>query len=1232
MQQAAPAAPEQVQAELQQLLSEFYSGAGGAERKAEIDQLLGNFKRQPDSWVHCQQFLGQTPQLVPTADGQYVLFFSVLVFEEFVKRYWAEAPSSQKDPIRTFLFQCLAAHHAVLPPFLCTKLAKVNVDIAKRDWPHDYPDFLTRLTAALGGDDASAKPTALLLLQLVAEEFVSTQQDVLAARQVQIKQLLTAQLNSLLGSLFGLLEAAAGSDPRLCGATLTTLSQFFSWVPLSQHITPPRLGALCACSISQARTGELGLQALESLNELLSKNYVPAEFGDFLLVCFNHILALLDMIVADEATGELDADYIDRAIQFTLNFFTNHLRRVEGEVREGEGFNMSRMLTALFQVTYGRKTACAAELIRGAECWDFFVEYVIAHREESAGLAGRYQAGLLMVMEGAVTRLLHAHNPDMLQELLDEEGAECGGGLGDDRLEESLGGGDDDEDDGEASALPSERSQFSRCSLDLLSNLAVLFPMEVLQSAFGHWQQLAGRWIAAFGEAGVGSAEGGPVRGGGEIGERLAWVARDACVVLQLWAALIEPLLTDFEGRFEFGCTVVASLLEFGEYSAAHGAVVEGLCGEAAVLCHAQLYSTLSALGPWLSAVLASIPPVAFGPASGMGPHADLARQVLDKMLTIAVAALDPERPPLVSAAAARLLQTLCGIVRPPGLREAPQFQALLERSSAGPDLSLGCQLAASQPHGLSPFLLAAAVSNGLLLASSPPARQRTAAEMTAAGEAHKAYVSTFVTPFAQVVAAPSFVECAEGSGESIRYTVRCLAAMIEGVDAEPNAVKLMMYDSVAPALSGALCCLQVYASTPHVVRPVAELLGAVARTLRSALSKRYPTFIDDTIGVFLRICEGDSVAALCQGPQGQPSVLGNFLALLSSLTADRGALSASLLPDIIDLCLTRLHPVLIVQADCPEELQRAFFGLVHGMLLHHWNHFVPSAIGSARPVVASAPQHFLQLLQTIGGCFESVRTRIPCHPSLPSSSQRKRSLRQEAASPALYGFNLAGLEALDASRQLYQRKEFAALRLSFLQTLFKTLLRRSHTLLQDEIIVTIHSIVSVDFDHFHQQFLFPFLTEATVLADPQKQALIDGFSTERDLPTFKTNVQARATTHPGTLLAARWRRFADTPAGLRRAGLRARLLLLRLPGRRGRLGAQLSGAGWAGCGCAMDTHVAAALRALPCLLQGPPVPFSFIATTLPQDSFLCLVSCMVRPTRSCCSFGPFLSPRLELS
>jgi hypothetical protein len=466
---AGAAASAQQLEPLKQLLVEFYGGVGG-ERKAEIDGMLGHFKRQPDSWVHCQYFLSLTPQLAAGPEGQYVLFFSVLVFEEFVKRYWAEAPPAQKDQIRAFLFQCLTTHHAALPPFLATKLAKVNVDVAKRDWPHDYPDFLTRLTGALGGPDAAAKATALLLLQLVAEEFVSTRQDVLAARQQQIKLLLTAQINPLLSALFALLEPGAGSPPALCRMTLNTLSQFFTWVPLSEHVTPSRLSALCACSISQARGAgaEIGLLALNSLNELLTKNYVPAEFGDFLLVCFNHILALLDMIVADEAAGTLDAEYIDRAIQFTLNFFTNHLRRVEGEAKEGEGFSMDRMLTALYQVTYGRSTANATDLIRGAECWDFFVEYVIANDEGAEraagegrpGLAARYQSGLLAVMEGAISRLLHVHNAEMLEELL-EDGQDGGGGLGDDRLEE--GGAEEDEDaEGEAGALQSESSQLVR--------------------------------------------------------------------------------------------------------------------------------------------------------------------------------------------------------------------------------------------------------------------------------------------------------------------------------------------------------------------------------------------------------------------------------------------------------------------------------------------------------------------------------------------------------------------------------------------------------------------------------------------------------------------------------------------------------------------------------------------------------------------------------------------------
>lgn len=384
-----------------------------------------------------------------------------------------------------------------------------------------------------------------------------------------------------------------------------------------------------------------------------------------------------------------------------------------------------------------------------------------------------------------------------------------------------------------------------------------------------------------------------------------------------------------------------------------------------------------------MDAIRAGGVPAAGGVASAGVDHAAraaLGASVLDKLLNIAVAALDPERPPVVSAAAARVLLILSTDVRPKNLAQTPQFVTLMQHYSSGPDESLGMRLAASQPHGLSPFLLACSMSNALLLARS--GEKRSAQELSAAAAQHNAFAAILVAPFAEAVASPSFVECSEAYGMSIRYTLRCLTTMIKAVNGEANAVKMAMYDSIAGVLQGVLMCLQVYASTAHVVQPVIEVLAAVATCLRCALSKRYPTFIDDTIGCFLRICEGDSIAALCRGTNGRPSVLGNFLVrmqelwcsrkndeptrllrcllvvndeimtrvclilqqgLLSSLAADRGALSASMLPNIIELCLSRLHPVLIVQADCPEELQRAFFELV----THQFRVFVSRCLHS---------------------------------------------------------------------------------------------------------------------------------------------------------------------------------------------------------------------------------------------------------------------------------------------
>ena len=65
--------------------------------------------------------------------------------------------------------------------------------------------------------------------------------------------------------------------------------------------------------------------------------------------------------------------------------------------------------------------------------------------------------------------------------------------------------------------------------------------------------------------------------------------------------------------------------------------------------------------------------PAAGGPVSAGVDHAAreaLGASVIDKLLNIAVAALDPERPPVVSAAAARVLLVLSADVRPKSLSQ----------------------------------------------------------------------------------------------------------------------------------------------------------------------------------------------------------------------------------------------------------------------------------------------------------------------------------------------------------------------------------------------------------------------------------------------------------------------------------------------------------------------------------------------------------------------------------
>lgn len=58
---------------------------------------------------------------------------------------WPSMSQPEKLEIRVFLLEQLVGRYKALPVFLRNKMAKVLVDVARVDWPQDYPEFLDNI-------------------------------------------------------------------------------------------------------------------------------------------------------------------------------------------------------------------------------------------------------------------------------------------------------------------------------------------------------------------------------------------------------------------------------------------------------------------------------------------------------------------------------------------------------------------------------------------------------------------------------------------------------------------------------------------------------------------------------------------------------------------------------------------------------------------------------------------------------------------------------------------------------------------------------------------------------------------------------------------------------------------------------------------------------------------------------------------------------------------------------
>uniref|UniRef100_A0A671WMW2 Exportin 6 n=1 Tax=Sparus aurata TaxID=8175 RepID=A0A671WMW2_SPAAU len=264
---------------LESLMTEFFHSCTTNERKREIEELLNNFAQQSGAWRHCLFFLSNTR-------NEYVMMYSLTVFENLVNKMWIGVASQDKMEIRSCLPKLLMAQHKAVPYFIRNKLCKVIVDIGRQDWPMFYHDFFTNTLQLI--QSPALAPLGLVMLKTTSEELACPREDLSVARKDELRKLLLEQVPTVLGLLTGILETywdkhsiIASTPPpsptsgesvellgnlfqgsqyskllcqpmatldneshQLCCLVLECLAHLFSWIPLSTSITPTLLASI----------------------------------------------------------------------------------------------------------------------------------------------------------------------------------------------------------------------------------------------------------------------------------------------------------------------------------------------------------------------------------------------------------------------------------------------------------------------------------------------------------------------------------------------------------------------------------------------------------------------------------------------------------------------------------------------------------------------------------------------------------------------------------------------------------------------------------------------------------------------------------------------------------------------------------------------------------------------------------------------------------------------------
>lgn len=211
---------------LDNVVNVMYQGQGAEQKAAQ--EILTKLREHPESWTRVDAML-------EFSKNSQTKYYALQILENLVVTRWRTLPREQCDGIKKYIVGLIIKFSSDTElvekeSLYINKLNMVLVQIVKREWPKNWPDFMTEIVGASRANESLCRNNMIILKLLSEEVFDFASGQMTQAKANHMKERFCSEFQAVFQLCQHIMETSQNAP--LVEATLNTLLRFLNWIPL----------------------------------------------------------------------------------------------------------------------------------------------------------------------------------------------------------------------------------------------------------------------------------------------------------------------------------------------------------------------------------------------------------------------------------------------------------------------------------------------------------------------------------------------------------------------------------------------------------------------------------------------------------------------------------------------------------------------------------------------------------------------------------------------------------------------------------------------------------------------------------------------------------------------------------------------------------------------------------------------------------------------------------------